>query len=138
MLRRLKYVSEFSRALTPTEIDDIGRAASEKNAQLEITGAFYASGALFFQVLEGPEGVVGELYDTIRRDSRHRSVHLLSDESVDERLFPNWAMRAIDLTRSTDKQPLLAMLDTLFDLESSTVRLSKALEEAMWRQHRDE
>ena len=54
MLKRLKYVSQFARALSPAQIDALTRRSAENNKKVEVTGVLMTTGGLFFQVIEGP------------------------------------------------------------------------------------
>lgn len=63
------------------------------NARDDITGALLCRADLFLQLLEGPEEQVEATYRRIAQDRRHIEVRLLSRRTVEDRLFPGWAMR---------------------------------------------
>jgi hypothetical protein len=87
-----------------------------------------ASGGLFYQVLEGPEEHVDELYDTIKRDGRHTNLLLLSTEDdVQARLYPNWSMKLIDLDAASHVRlfPLKTLVKTVFEQQ-------KLMENMIW------
>lgn len=67
--------------------------ARRNNTRDGITGALICREDLFLQLLEGPRAVVQAALDRIRRDDRHTDLHILLDEDVPGRLFPDWAMR---------------------------------------------
>ena len=46
----------------------------------------------FIQALEGEESVVNQLFDAIRKDSRHDKVSLIYKKPITERHFANWTM----------------------------------------------
>jgi len=46
----------------------------------------------FIQVLEGDKKKVDDLYETIKVDSRHRSVSIILQGEMDQRIFSNWTM----------------------------------------------
>jgi hypothetical protein len=68
----------------------VARRCNERD---DITGALICRGDLYLQLLEGPQEAVDAAYRRIERDHRHLEVRLLSRRTVDERLFPDWAMR---------------------------------------------
>jgi len=46
----------------------------------------------FLQVLEGNEGDIREIYDTIHEDPRHHRIKVLFETEVAHREFGEWAM----------------------------------------------
>lgn len=59
---------------------------------------------LFFQIIEGGEQEVGDLFETIKLDPRHHDVLCLKTENdVTERLFPKWSMHTVNLDKVGDK-----------------------------------
>lgn len=67
-------------------------ASRRNNRRAGISGLLYADGKRFLQALEGPQEVVEEFYERIRRDPRHRAPVVLSRREVAEREFGNWDM----------------------------------------------
>ncbi|MHA7852291.1 BLUF domain-containing protein [Roseovarius sp.] len=67
--------------------------ARRLNDRDNITGALIARSDLYLQLLEGPRDKVEAAYERIRRDDRHVEVTPLLSRSIEERLFPGWAMR---------------------------------------------
>lgn len=135
MLKRIKYISQFSKNLTAADISDLVEKSARSNSEKGITGALMTSGHLFFQIIEGPAAAVDDLYKTICRDSRHKSVLLLnSEERVTRRLFPDWAMKKFDLDASSEFRlaPLRMILDTILESQQRIGRLTGLLEQAIW------
>jgi Sensors of blue-light using FAD len=48
---------------------------------------------MYLQLIEGPEGALQATYTRICADDRHLEVNLLVSHAVEDRLFPDWAMR---------------------------------------------
>ena len=63
------------------------------NVRDDITGALICRADLYLQWLEGPEAAVRGAFARISRDDRHQDVRCLLSGSVEDRLFPTWAMR---------------------------------------------
>ena len=102
MTKRITYISRFSKHLVERELNALGEASAERNRELEITGFLMVSGGLFYQVLEGPEENVDDLYAAIAADERHTDVLLLrAEENVSSRLYPDWSMKTINLDASS-------------------------------------
>ncbi len=68
-------------------------SARRNNPRLDITGCLICRQDMYLQLLEGPEAAISALYERIKVDDRHLAVISLSHEIVNERMFPDWAMR---------------------------------------------
>jgi adenylate cyclase len=136
MLKRIKYVSEFAETLTHQDIKQIVRQASENNAEEDITGILIASGRIFFQVIEGPTNAIDALYSRILSDERHTNVLLLNSEWGVTRIFPDWALKHVDVNAESISQaePLKAILETIIQSKQRIDSLTGVLERAVWEQ----
>lgn len=68
-------------------------ASRVRNAQNDITGALICRSDIYLQLLEGPVGKVENTFERILTDDRHVEVQVLVRSQIDDRLFPEWAMR---------------------------------------------
>ncbi len=135
MLKRIRYISEFSHALGPDELRQVAADSARNNNRDQITGLLISAGKLFFQLLEGPPAAVDECYRRIKEDPRHTNVLLLAMEVGDmERLCPDWDMKGIDLNdESQERFDLLrGVMRSIHVQQMATDRLRLALEEAVW------
>jgi adenylate cyclase len=115
-MKRLTYISRFSRNLTSAEIEKIGKISQQNNQARNITGVLLCLGGMFFQILEGEAEDIDEIYTRILDDPRHTDILCLKSEiNVTERLFPKWSMQTIDLEQNTDLiiQPIKTLLATI-------------------------
>jgi hypothetical protein len=136
-MKRIKYVSQFSRELEPADLTALEEQCVRNNQKSGITGVLMVSGNLFFQVLEGPEHAVDGLFESILHDDRHTRVLKLADEQeVRDRLFPDWAMKVVSLdpSRAERLEPLHALLQTVVEQKESINRLTNVLERAIWNE----
>lgn len=123
-MRRLVYLSRFSRDLAPEEIQSIGKKSQGRNRGSGITGFLVCLGDIFFQVLEGSDTAVTELYkEKIQKDDRHKDVVCLRNETFESgRMFPEWDMKVIDLNDPAEKLPMAfremasLLMDALYTL----------------------
>ncbi len=130
-MKRIKYVSRFSREMERREIDELVARAAAKNEKLGVTGILMGSGRLFFQVIEGPSKNVDRLYESIAGDDRHRDVLLLDVEhDVAERHFPDWSMRRVGLDPGAEERlrPARELLDALVAKQREAVEIRLDLE----------
>lgn len=136
-MKRIKYVSRFAHPMSEQEIRDLVERAAARNAERDITGILMTTGEIFFQVLEGPAEPVEEILESIRNDSRHTDLLLLSHEdSVEHRIFPKWSMKRMDLgpQSAARLEPVREILEAVVDLRFRAEKLANALERAIWRE----
>lgn len=130
MTRSLLYVStnlvEFPDR--QGQIESIVDVARARNRTLEVTGALISTETAFAQVLEGSADMVEEVMASIRRDTRHTDLRVVSDQEIKERRFPSWSMaysgRSQYVQRLVD--PLRAPDETT---EAMTLRLVRFMRE---------
>lgn len=115
-MKRLTYISKFSRPLSKEEIEDIGRISNNNNKIEDITGVLLCLGEIFFQILEGDAQKIDKVYEKILNDDRHIEILCLkTEENIQERLFPDWSMKTINLDEDTDVfiRPIKTLLKTV-------------------------
>ena len=94
----MTYISSFARPIPDDEIAELGAYAAQRNSGDGITGVLLTLGAVFFQVIEGEDGAIDDLYARVLRDDRHTDIICLRSEfDAEYRLFPDWSMNVIDL-----------------------------------------
>lgn len=124
LLFNLVYCSRAAAHVGQPDVDRIITSARRHNPRVGITGLLVFGGGIFFQWLEGPRASVERLVTSLKADSRHHAMVILSDsEEVRERLFPEWDMELvttsdirgvlIDARDDTDDPAQLQALDDL-------------------------
>lgn len=91
-LMQLIYASRpfgFDTAILNSILSDARRL----NPENDITGALICRADVYLQLLEGPAAAVEATFARIARDDRHVEVQQLVSRPVEQRLFPDWAMR---------------------------------------------
>ncbi len=91
-MHQLIYVSAAAVTLDQAVLTDILAASRRNNPRCGVTGVLLQINDGFLQILEGTEDAVRQTYARIHADRRHTATHVLIDQSVDTRLFPNWTM----------------------------------------------
>ncbi len=135
MLKRIHYISSFVHEMSAVEIEELASQAAKKNAENEITGVLMAKGGLFFQIIEGPEENIDELFTNILKDPRHEKIITLGIQVGDlKRLFPKWHMKEINLDTATSErlQPVRAIIDAVQAQASIIENLTEALAASAW------
>ncbi|MDO5530309.1 MAG: BLUF domain-containing protein [Paracoccus sp. (in: a-proteobacteria)] len=107
-----------------SDCEDILTVATQRNAELGLTGLLHCEEGMFFQWLEGPPDAVAMMRETICRDPRHTGVRVLAEGPIDERKFAAWSMR-----KSTRADG--SVLDWLADREVSLRNLRDYAQELL-------
>jgi FAD-dependent sensor of blue light len=95
---RLIYVSAAANQTCAGELPKILAKARARNQTLDVTGMLLHKDGNFLQALEGKGSAVRELFETIRRDPRHKGITVVLHAVDDKRLFGQSAMGFKDLT----------------------------------------
>jgi hypothetical protein len=131
-----------SRAVTDFSKDDIVNLLSKarkKNASLGITGMLLYDNGSFFQILEGEEAVVDQLFSEIADDKRHHQIAKIISEAIPTRQFSDWSMGYAAISSNElktiegmndffTKQNCLAKIDA-----GRAKKLLKAFAQGRWR-----
>jgi len=96
-LTHLIYSSAATPEFNPADLTTIMQIARSKNAQQSITGMLLYTAGSFFQVLEGDEARLTELFARISLDPRHRNVTKIIQEPIAQRSFGHWTMGCVEV-----------------------------------------
>lgn len=103
MLTQYLYISTAP-TLPREEVDAILATSARNNPARGITGLLLFNGRNFLQLLEGEEGAVAELMDTITADPRHAGVSVLDRRTIAARVCPDWAMKRVMIAESIESR----------------------------------
>lgn len=98
----LIYVSSATRLMRDEELLHLLEKSRANNSELSITGMLLYKGGNFMQMLEGDRDTVKKLYDTIKRDTRHKDVTTITTDSIKKRSFENWSMGFCNMDKLGD------------------------------------
>lgn len=110
------------------EIERIEINSSQNNTKFNITGLLVYFEKLFFQIIEGDDEEVDQLYLKIQQDPRHSDVlRLKTEDSISKRLFPTWSMKTINLDNNVDEllRPIKILLQTVVESHSIVERYTQ-------------
>jgi hypothetical protein len=128
MLTCLAYASLSNVPASSPEMLELARTCLARNPAIGVTGALYFDGLQFYQVIEGEETAVRDLFDRIEQDPRHSAVQTLWDGPIPHRRFGNWAMKFVDGSTQPDKlRPRFCYAEALERSRSAQPRLFDAL-----------
>jgi hypothetical protein len=89
---RIIYMSSSVKLLEENEIDSLLKHSRRSNINYDITGVLLYIEGDFLQVIEGEEDVITNLFEKIKKDSRHKGIICLFSENVKEKQFSDWSM----------------------------------------------
>ncbi|WP_238527948.1 BLUF domain-containing protein [Aquimarina agarivorans] len=76
-------MSKICKSVSKEEQDHILEAAKQYNNRNKISGVLLCSSGFFFQILEGEETIVKDLfYNKILKDSRHKDIYTVLQKST--------------------------------------------------------
>lgn len=102
-MKRILYLSHYSYDWQVDELQNLADVAATKNRELSITGILITFDLLFFQIIEGPENNINNLFKKICKDNRHCEISIIQcEENVQTRLFEDWHMKIFNLDSNPD------------------------------------
>ncbi len=84
---------------TQRNVMQIVRKSRRNNPEWGIVGVLHFGNGYFFQVLEGTEKAVSDVFDVISHDERHKNIRILRQQAIDELEFESWSMKFLTLDR---------------------------------------
>lgn len=86
----LTYKSVATASPSTNDLRSLVGKARTRNRNLSITGMLLYENGSFLQTLEGPPDKLGALWTSIKQDSRHENIEVLSEHIAPARLFSEW------------------------------------------------
>jgi len=108
----IAYASSIIGCMDDVDIELLLRISRERNQRKHITGLLLYCERSFFQLLEGEEETVEDVFAKIASDRRHNHVTRLFTARVQKRAFENWNMGF----RKADKDALMKTSPELFEM----------------------
>jgi hypothetical protein len=130
MLHMLSYFSTATSEFKDSDLAKIIDVAVSTNQKLGVTGLLCYRDRCFAQFLEGEESVVKNLYEKIKKDSRHTACFIMLEKPIETRLFDKWymALRDVDDFEGEQKDILLELFKINLDKKcASHARLTEVL-----------
>lgn len=99
MLYSIIYISEAAKQLSHEELMQLLETSRVNNEAMGLTGMLLylqraggQPGGRFIQVLEGEKEEVMKKFSTIKADSRHHNILIISEDDIKGRSFETWSM----------------------------------------------
>jgi Sensors of blue-light using FAD len=121
-LRTIEYVSSTTQAYNDVDLRKLLDRALHFNVDAGVTGLLLFEDGVFVQTFEGLDQDVQRVFDRIRNDSSHRIMRVFADDSIERRVFPDWAMMANFIAPNA---PIVAHLETCRTSQDTAIRNSQ-------------
>jgi len=96
----ISYISTAETALTSIDVKELLNKVELDNNSKDITGILLSSDTNFFQLIEGEEEVIKELYTHIQKDTRHNNLIKFIDQPVTINAYDGFLSQVVtDQTR---------------------------------------
>lgn len=119
------YVSKASSDLTKDDIEKLFNFSSSSNNNFNVSGMLLHSLGNFFQVLEGDERHILNLYEKIKEDIRHEDIYEVYNKRTNQPVFTNYDSKFDIVKTSKDLEMLISYLNQ--DRSNSTNNKLKRL-----------
>ena len=93
------YISSASKPMNDNELFELLEEVRGKNTKIEITGMLLYKGGNFLQMLEGEKEIVEALFQTIKKDPRHKDIVTVMEDETEKRIFETWSMGFVNMDK---------------------------------------
>ena len=132
-LVELSYVSVATQDMDLSSLVRLFDISYKWNQGHELTGVLLYESGHFSQILEGRQRDVLFIWEKIQKDDRHKILHQIEFDEIDQRLFPNWALRFYGGDQiARDVPHLSGLLDGLPSHDVELLRIMRSV--ANWNQ----
>jgi len=98
----LIYVSSATKLMSDDELFALLEQSREKNIRLDVTGMLLYKSGNFMQMLEGEKDAVSSLYESIKKDIRHKNVITIISDDIKDRNFEFWSMGFYNMDKASE------------------------------------
>ena len=98
-MRTIIYFSHATRPLSSADLIDLERECATNDGPLRLTGVLLHCDGRFLQLIEGPKGVMRDMWARIQADPRHERFQVVLDRHGRQRCLAMSCMRLSDLSR---------------------------------------
>jgi hypothetical protein len=127
-LVELSYVSKATQDMGLSSLIRLFDVAHKWNQDHGLTGVLFYESGHFAQILEGKRKDVLFIWGKIQKDYRHKVLHQIEFDEIDQRLCPNWALRFYGGDQIAKDVPQLAgVLDGLPNHDDELLRIMRSV-----------
>lgn len=125
----ISYVSSASYNIEPSELVELLDQTEVRNNEYGVKGLLVYSDGNFFEVLEGEEEKIRELFETIKDDPRHVNIIRIFEKYVDNGLFEEDNIEKGFISQNTQfhKIRIENFKECIKDLDAGTQNVVKSI-----------
>jgi len=127
----ISYVSTANRDLNQEEVAELLDLTEIRNNIEGVNGLLIYSSGNFFEVIEGEETKIKELFENINEDPRHRNIMMVFEKEIDKPLFDDKEANFISENTKHRQMKVENFLYYIKDLDESTQKAVKNILAAM-------
>ncbi len=116
----ISYVSSANRNLNQDEVAELLDQTEIRNNNEGVNGLLIYSSGNFFEVIEGEETKVKDLFENIKEDPRHRNIMMVFEKEIDKPLFDDNKANFISKNIKYSQMKVENFLYYIKDLDEST------------------
>ena len=90
MLKTICYTSLHAKEIPAYQIEMLFHQVRTFNELNEIKGVLFSGFDRFFQIIEGPESLIDSLYESIKKDSRHKDISQILNTKINSYSFKDF------------------------------------------------
>ncbi len=127
----ISYLSTANRDLNQDEVAELLDLTEVRNNNAGVNGLLIYSDGNFFEVIEGEETKIKELFENIKEDPRHRNIMMVFEKNIDKPLFEDKEANFISENTKHRQMEVENFLYYIKDLDESTQKAVKNILTAM-------
>jgi hypothetical protein len=127
----ISYLSTANKDLNQDEVAELLDITEIRNNNAGVNGLLIYSDGNFFEVIEGEETKIKELFENIKEDPRHRNIMIVFEKKIDKPLFHEKEANFISENTKYRQIEVENFLFYIKDLDESTQKAVKNILGAM-------
>jgi len=127
----ISYVSTANKDLNQDEVAELLNQTEIRNNSEGVNGLLIYSSGNFFEVIEGEETKIKDLFENIKEDPRHRNIMMVFEKEIDKPLFDDKKANFISENTKHRQMKVENFLYYIKDLDESTQKAVKNILAAM-------
>jgi hypothetical protein len=127
----ISYLSTANRDLNQDEVAELLDLTEIRNNNAGVNGLLIYSEGNFFEVIEGEESKIKELFENIKEDPRHRNIMIVFEKKIDKPLFDEKEANFISENTKHRQMEVENFLYYIKDLDESMQKAVKNILAAM-------
>jgi len=127
----ISYLSTANKDLNQDEVAELLDLTEIRNNNAGVNGLLIYSDGNFFEVIEGEETKIKELFENIKVDPRHRNILIVFEKRIDKPLFDDKEANFISENTKHRQMEVENFLYYIKDLDESTQKAVRNILTAM-------